>query len=49
MQVFLVQHYMSEEPGHRPEVAVPEQHPAEILTQTPSIPADVHVAEYEQF
>ena len=43
-----VQHYMSEVPGHRPTVAVPEQHSAEILTQTPSIPPAVHVAEYGQ-
>jgi hypothetical protein len=29
---------MSEEPGHYPDVTVPLQHPAEIETQTPSIP-----------
>jgi hypothetical protein len=48
-QVFLVQHLMSDEPGQRPAVVVPEQHPAETLTQTPSIPPAVHVALYEQF
>ena len=40
---------MSEEPGQRPEVVVPLQQPAEILTQTPATPPAVHVAEYEQF
>ena len=31
-----VQHLMSEDPGHRPEVVVPvEQHPPEMLTQAP--------------
>ncbi len=36
--LLLVQHLMSEEPGQRLEVVVPEQQPAEILTQTPSMP-----------
>ena len=36
--LLLVQHLMSEEPGQRLEVAVPEQQPAEILTHTPSMP-----------
>lgn len=44
-----VQHLISDEPGHKPEVTEPElQHPAEILTQAPSYPDTVHVAEYEQ-
>lgn len=37
LQPLLVQHLMSEEPGHRPAVTVPEeQHPSDTLTQTPS-------------
>jgi hypothetical protein len=47
-QEFLVQHLISLEPGHKFEVFVPEQQPAEILTQTPSMPPAVQVAEYEQ-
>ena len=39
-----VQHLISEDPGQRLEVVVPEQHPAEILTQTPSYPLTVQVA-----
>jgi hypothetical protein len=42
-----VQHLMSEDPGHRLDVVVPEQQPAEVLTQTPSMPETVQVAEYE--
>jgi hypothetical protein len=41
----LVQQRMSEDPGHKLEVTVPElQQPAEILTQTPSTPDTVQVA-----
>ena len=35
-------------PAHKPVVAVPVQQPRETSTQTPSIPPDVQVAEYEQ-
>ncbi len=45
VQGLLVQHFMSEEPGQRPAVYVPEQQPAETLTHTPSIPPDEQVAE----
>ena len=45
VQGLLVQHFMSEEPGQRPVYYVPEQQPADTLTQTPSIPPDEHVAE----
>ena len=38
LQVLEVQQRISEEPGHNPEVTVPEQQPADIETQTPSIP-----------
>jgi hypothetical protein len=44
-QWLFVQHLISEEPGHRLEVTVPEQQPAEMLTQTPSMPETVQVAE----
>ena len=40
-----VQHFMSDEPGQRPAVYVPEQQPAETLTHTPLIPPFEHVAE----
>ena len=42
-----VQHLISLDPGHKFDVVVPEQHPAEILTQAPSYPDTVQVAEYE--
>lgn len=45
VQGLLVQHFMSEEPGQRPVDYVPEQQPADTLTQTPSTPPDEHVAE----
>lgn len=41
----VVQHLMSEEPGHKLEVTVPEQQPEEMDTQTPSYPDAVQVAE----
>ncbi len=34
----LVQQRISDEPGHKPDVTVPLQQPAETDTQTPSIP-----------
>jgi hypothetical protein len=37
-QGLLVQHLISELPGHNPEVTLPEQQPPEIETQTPVIP-----------
>jgi hypothetical protein len=47
-QLLLVQHFISEDPEHKFEVVVPdEQHPADILTQTPSYPDDVQVSVYE--
>ncbi len=47
LHLLLVQHLMSLEPGQRFEVTVPEQHPAEIETQTPLTPPAEQVAEYE--
>jgi hypothetical protein len=46
-QALLVQHFTSSDPGQRPEVTDPEQHPAEMLTHTPSTPETEQVAEYE--
>jgi hypothetical protein len=37
-QPLFVQQRISEDPGHKPEVTLPEQQPAETETQTPSIP-----------
>jgi hypothetical protein len=48
LHLLLVQHLMSLDPGHKLEVTVPEQQPAEMETQTPSTPLTVQVAEYEQ-
>ena len=36
---------MSEDPGHKFDVTVPEQHPADVETHTPSIPETEQVAE----
>jgi hypothetical protein len=44
-QWLCVQHLISEEPGQRLEVTVPEQQPAEMLTHTPSTPETEQVAE----
>jgi len=38
-----VQHYTSLVPEHKPAVTVPEQHPEEILTHTPSMLSTLQV------
>ena len=45
LQGLFVQHLMSDEPGHRLLVVVPEQQPADTLTQTPVMPLTEQVAE----
>jgi len=42
-----VQQRISDDPGHNPDVTVPEQHPEDTLTQTPEYPETVQVASYE--
>jgi hypothetical protein len=44
-QILFVQHLISDDPAQRPAVVVPEQQPAEILTQTPVMPPLEQVAE----
>jgi hypothetical protein len=47
LHLALVQHFISELPGHRFAVTAPEQQPAEVDTQTPSTPPTEQVALYE--
>ena len=47
LQVFEVQHLISDEPGQSPDVTVPvAQHPPEIDTQAPSIPPTLYIYIY---
>jgi hypothetical protein len=44
LHLLFVQHFISEEPGHRLDVTVPLQQPAETDTHTPSIPETEQVS-----
>ena len=43
-----VQQRISEDPGHSPDVTVPEQHPEPMETQTPSTPPTLHYTYRQQ-
>ena len=45
--LLLVQHLISDDPGHKLDVTVPEQQPLDILTHTPVTPLTEQVFEYE--
>jgi acetyl-CoA carboxylase carboxyltransferase component len=39
---------MSDDPGHRPDVTAPPQQPAEMETQTPSMPPTLSNRRYNE-